>query len=737
MTAEELLKEIQGIFESEKWNKFQLSEYNLSKFQSLEENVKSISELGIVDQVRLECEDVLNKNEFNFSALFILGLMNFQSDKILDATAQFQKLVNNFKKKEKPSIVEYLCKKMLEFGDDIFALKNLIPVVRISAKPHELEDLQERLVTLDPSDSETLMQLAAIKEKNEKKNEAIRYYLQALNNYIKNKSRKNVEEIWAKIILIDPEYMEHLLPLEESIQGIFEKDFALHLLQMLSTPLFGSAKWDMLIALFKKIIAYKPDDKDARNRLIELYSRKYETHTQLSQFIIYSGLKQWWEDVHAAIDKFEKIIRFDVGGYVNHQSWGAGRIIQIQDHSIFVDFMKDANHKMTFEMALTSLQILNAEHIKIYKRYRMDELQKMLKNDPVNLVGLVVKQAEKQTTTADVIKSELTDGLVEVEDWNRWWNKIKGDMKKDGHFEFADVKTVTYVEEPSSYEEKMIRAFKEAPDFSSKMAIVSDLLDHEKSDKIDKDLYSPMMDFFQGTLKSNRTEESLASYVLLTRFARYFPAVGKAISSFDMRKTCGKLDSLSAFFNGLENSENKRVFIALVEEKFKDWDEMFLKLVYSRYSASHNLLIERISKKLGEEKVKEFVGNVIENYKDYPDLFYWLGKNIISGNKDFARYCDNVFKVFVNLLYLVSLLGRKIRSGENVDENTKLQKNVIGLLFGKQDACLIDYVVKEKKSGNAHVDTLIDVVSDNIYITDKYKKTLLDAVRNLERIIIA
>jgi hypothetical protein len=35
------------------------------------------------------------------------------------------------------------------------------------------------------------------------------------------------------------------------------------------------------------------------------------------------------------------------------------------------------------------------------------------------------------------------------------------------------------------------------------------------------------------------------------------------------------------------------------------------------------------------------------------------------------------------------------------------------------------------------MDTLIEIVSDNIYITDKHKKTLLDAVRNLERIIIA
>jgi transcription elongation factor GreA-like protein len=264
MTPEELIKEIQGIFETEKWNKFQLSEYNLSKFQKLEELSRSVIELGIVDQVRAECEDVLHKNEYNFSALFILGMLNFHADKILDATAQFQKLVNNFKKKEKPSIVEYLCRKMLEYGDDIFALKNLIPVVRAAMKQHDLEELQERLVALDSSDSETLMQLASAKEKNDKKKEALNYYLTALNNFIRNKSRKSVEEVWTKIILLDPDYMDHLLPLEEPLQTIFEKDFVLHLLQALANPLFGSAKWDQLIALSKKIIAYKPDDKEAR-----------------------------------------------------------------------------------------------------------------------------------------------------------------------------------------------------------------------------------------------------------------------------------------------------------------------------------------------------------------------------------------------------------------------------------------------------------------------------------------
>ena len=55
MSKEKLQKEIENIFNSEKWNKFQLREYTLSKFQNLEQ---------IVDRIMQSLPELIHEHEF-------------------------------------------------------------------------------------------------------------------------------------------------------------------------------------------------------------------------------------------------------------------------------------------------------------------------------------------------------------------------------------------------------------------------------------------------------------------------------------------------------------------------------------------------------------------------------------------------------------------------------------------------------------------------------------------------
>ena len=227
MTQEQIKAEVANIFNSEKWNKFQLGEYSLSKFQKIEELAREIVSAGMADSVIPEAEETHKRNEYNLSLMFLLGMMQYLTDRVVPATVLFQKLVMNFRKKDKNSIVEYLCRKMLEHGDDVFALKNLIAAVKAGGggTAQELEQLQERLIGMDSSDNETLLSLAALKEKAGHTKEALHFYLQSLNNYIHEQTRKNVEEIWNKVILMVPNYSEILLPLEDQLLAAFDREF--------------------------------------------------------------------------------------------------------------------------------------------------------------------------------------------------------------------------------------------------------------------------------------------------------------------------------------------------------------------------------------------------------------------------------------------------------------------------------------------------------------------------------
>ena len=731
--SEQIWNEAQKILEAEKWNRFQLGEYNVAKFQSLEELMRQAHEAGLSERVLLEAKEVLKKNEYHFSAQFMIAVLDYLTGADIEGSLQMQKLVNNFRKKEKSNIVEYLCRKTLEFGDDAFALRGLIGVLRAGGKSPELESLQERLVNIEPSDTEMIIQLASTKEKNGKAKDSLKYYLLGLNNFMRERLKKQTEETWHKIEALVPNAWQSLLPLEPVLLANFDKEFVYNLLTHLIHSYPDRKDHDTLISLYKKVIAYKPDDKELRNRLIEHYSQKHETHSQLSQFIIYSGLKQWWQHIFQAIDKFEQFIRFDIGRYVWHQSWGVGKVTQIQESAIYIDFEKDPAHKMTFDMALSSLQVLSEDHIKVLKKFRRDETLKMMEEQPVKVVSCILQGSDNHTATVDAIRAEITDGLLAADAWNRWWNHVKKEIKLDDHFDFTDNKTIRYIDNPVSFEEQISQRFDASENFEARLTVINDLLNSDKSDKLDKTFLRLVADWLLTRLKDEDNFISVKSWFSLQHLAKRLPELVKETAGFDLKQKLAGDDDLVKFFASIEENETRKALIAWVEKNHPQAAELFLKFLYTRFTIMHPVLLEKSEKALGHERLRDYKLSVIDNYKDYPELFFSIGRTMLSSKEAGV----DLFKIYTNFVYLISILGRKIRNGENEEENTKLQKNIISLIFSRQEPNIFSYVVKEKKAGHPKIANLVDLVIDNTYLPEKHKKDLLDQIRSLENIIIA
>lgn len=737
MEEKKIRAEVESIFDSEKWSRFQLSEYNLSKFKNLEELILKINQAGLAEEVRQQSEEAIKQNEYNLSGLFLLAVMNFESERILKATKQFYKLVTSFVKKEKFGIVEYLSRKMLEYGDERFALENLIQALKSTGNLQEIPDLQERLVVLNPDETDTLVQIAQHKQKEKKDEDAVKYYMMALKNYLKDRNRKRVEELWSKIIELAPDYMQRLMPFEEDLQASFEKEFINHLYMMLTPGFERTENWDVLIQIYKKVLVRDPDNRDLRTKLIDMYQKKYEKHTQFNQFLIYSGLKQWWQDIFQAIEKFEKYIKFDVDKFVFHQGWGVGKIRDIQGTDIFIDFPQDENHKMTFEMAMSSLQVLADNNIKVHMRYHKDDLVEDLKKDPVRIITLIIKDSPDGIIGPEQIKAELTAGLIKPDEWNKWWTRAKNKLRLSDHFDFRDNKTIVYIENPVSVEERIRYDFESADSIDKKIEVVSELLAHDKKGKLDQGLYQNMADYFTGLMNKEDSISSLKSYLVLARIQKVRKKIKTGIKGYELKKNMPAGEDLRAFFNSMTDNENKKLFVSLIEETCENPAEIFAGLLYTHFSTLHLSIFEKVRKESGKEKTEGYIKSLIEKYRDYPDLFFWIAKNLLTKTKDFQEYDLNEFTIYTNLISLVSQLGRKIRNGEKEEENSKLQKNIIALLFSNKEPLLVDFVVQEKKEGNSRIDNLIDLITNNKYLPDKYKKNLLDHVRNLEKMIFS
>lgn len=734
MTLDHIRNELRHILEAEKWNKYQLGEYNLSRFQELDgllDGLRTAADPATLEELRSEAAETLKRNEHHISAHYIAAVLGFETGHAQEALRLALRLAQHFQRKEKHHIVEHICRRALAHADDPLLLRTLVAALRSQNKHAEIEGLLERLLRLEPDDTELVLQLAGLKEKHNKPREALRLYRTALSAFIRERRKKETEEVWERVISLTPDFLGVLLPFEDALTAAFDRDFVFHLLQRLSQAYPDRKDLDTLILLQKRLLHLKPDDKGLRNRLIELYSQKHHGHSQLGAFLISSGLKQWWGDVFQAIDRFERFIQFDVGTYVWHQSWGVGRVKLIQESSVTVDFERDPDHRMTFEMALSSLTVLPPDHIKAMKRFRPDELRRLLDEDPVRLMEILLLSQPHRTVTVETVRSELTDGLLPQDQWNRWWNRARKAMKASDRFAFPDSKTIRLVERLVPVEEELLRKFEDAPDFASKADIAEQALALENAPHRDPALYQAFPTYFLPLLASPDPVESVRSYLVLSRLRKVRPDIPIDLSGFDLPARLRDDETVVRVFNALAQEEKKE-FLGLIDQHRPEPYELYLKLLRTRFSVFHPVLLDRAEKALGRERITEFLRGLLADYKDHPDVLLGFGRHFLADDGRFDRT-----EVYTNLLYLVAVLGRKIRNGENEEENRRIQKNAIGLLFNRQGPNLISYIVEKKKAGSPDAQKLVDLALDNAYLPDKHKKEIVDEVRKLENIIIA
>ncbi|MBU1076719.1 MAG: hypothetical protein KKH98_05460, partial [Spirochaetes bacterium] len=451
MSSDTIIKEVEKLLDEEKYSKFQLSEYSLSKFKKIDELIKEVEKNDFKEKVQDLANEYLKKNEFSLIAKYLISILNMHEDKELFING-FMKIITNFKEREKWGIVEYLAQKMLSIHEDEFGLRSLIDSLKVLNKNKEIPPLQERLIKLNPDDHNITISIARFYENENKKDEAVKYYNRALKLFINKKSSRMVEDIWLKILEIADDPLQIYKEVENVLKSNFDPDFIVALLSLLIHNLIKAEKYAEVISILKNILVLQPNNKEYREELVKVYRLRYKDHSKLEETLKLSGLRMWWKDIRHAIELFEKQIQFDVNVFVFHYSWGTGKIINIDNNLIAIDFEKKGDHKMSFDMALNTLQIIPEDHVKVKKRYDLESILQMANKEPVQLIEMVVNNMDNKEVTVDELKDEVTDRIIAPSDWQRWWAKVKKSLKTHPNFKFLEAeKLIKFIESDANY----------------------------------------------------------------------------------------------------------------------------------------------------------------------------------------------------------------------------------------------------------------------------------------------
>jgi transcription elongation GreA/GreB family factor len=194
----------------------------------------------------------------------------------------------------------------------------------------------------------------------------------------------------------------------------------------------------------------------------------------------------------AAAGKLERqhidsLVLLTASGFCMHRSWGFGRIKTVD--TVFarftIDFPNKSGHTMDLAFAAESLKPIPKDHILARKASDLEALRQMAATNHLELVRLVLNSYGGRAT-ADQIQQVLVPDVIR-DDWKKWWEAAKRELKKDGHFQVPLKKTepIIYQVKEISLQDRLMEEFRAAKGLKARIVIAGELFknSHDLTDK--------------------------------------------------------------------------------------------------------------------------------------------------------------------------------------------------------------------------------------------------------------
>ncbi len=160
-----------------------------------------------------------------------------------------------------------------------------------------------------------------------------------------------------------------------------------------------------------------------------------------------------------------------------HRSWGFGRIKTVD--TVFarftIDFQGKPGHPMDLAFAAESLKPVAKDHILARKATDLDAVRHLAMHH-LELMKVVLNSFGGKATT-DQIQHVLAPDVIR-DDWKKWWETARREMKKDGHFIVPLKKTepVVYQTQETSLQDRLLADFRAAKGLKARVTVVAEIL---------------------------------------------------------------------------------------------------------------------------------------------------------------------------------------------------------------------------------------------------------------------
>jgi transcription elongation GreA/GreB family factor len=352
-------------------------------------------------------------------------------------------------------------------------------------------------------------------------------------------------------------------------------------------------------------------------------------------------MKQEFEKLAAAgkieARHIQPLTQLTESGCCVHRSWGFGKIKAVD--TVFarftIDFPGKPGHTMDLAFAAENLKPIPKNHIMARKVNDMDAVRQMAAHH-IELIKLVLDSFGGKATV-DQIQNVLVPDVIQ-DDWRKWWEVARREMKKDGHFVVPVKKTdlVVYQVQETSPDNRARADFFAAKGLKARVTVVGEVL------KIIPDLpdKAPVTNEIVAALNTDinshlRNQPAVAIEAVFARdelrqTAGLPPAEGEVTAAQIWRQDGVKFGTLMEAIPAAKHHRALESFKVAYPDQWTDMLRSALNLVSAKLAKEFASLLVREGKLA---LLKETLARLISQHSASSELLLWFGR---ERNEDFV-----------------------------------------------------------------------------------------------------
>ena len=380
------------------------------------------------------------------------------------------------------------------------------------------------------------------------------------------------------------------------------------------------------------------------------------------------------------------------GTYCIHRSWGFGVISGFDEDRgmILIDFEDDerTSHAMDPVFCIEKLELLPEESILAQHRKNTEEIDKLAKKDPAELIIKILEQGVDGCMSSREIE-KILNYMFGSSKAKRWWTATKKVLVKDPRIAVPNKKNEPYVlrDEPVKPEQEILQDFFEEKRSYEKIVLAEKLFDlaAEKED-LQADLPQVLADLTVAIMEAKNLSQADRLYGIWVRnnLARDVEEDVEKLepTSASILKECE--EDLAALADLMPAKFHSR-FLDLVARTYPDnWKDIILNLLQNttvKFSGEcAHFLIDRDESKL---LIKSLITCLDEQSLKAPVLLWMLKFRGLSKFKDLLGDMINprlLTAVFSAIDYesLKNATNRRIPLAEILSDDRELLSDILG-----------------------------------------------------------